>query len=294
MFTEVEITHMFKETSSEFSKGTHPLTEASTKEDSAASPLNPEQQPKGLNIDSSIIIDDSGCDINVQVATNGRTFQIDNLRHFHPRDTSACSSGYGGSDITSSSVVSTLQSNDYHVSLEPDLFEAEEELLLTKKLEPPHNYFATTSLHTINVGTGSNARTDSSPPTYSVETDSSESSHRANSWPSLVTCIVQEDTKEDCPNDEIRRSITTSSGSKIYKSHKKLSSRHSIVSLTESLDNSSITSTESLSSNKSYVNCQTPVNVKEMFSKKTVCVDEKGYIRFIQDNEQPNVKETHF
>lgn len=283
---------MFKETASEFSKGTHPLTETITEEDSGTSPLNPEQPPKGLNADSSIIIDDSDCDINVQVATNGRTFQVDDPRHFHPRDTSACSSGYGGSDVTALSTVSTLQSNDYHVSLEADLIEAEEELLLTEKLEPPHNYFATTALHTDNVGTGSNARTDSSLPLYSIETDSSKSNHRANSWPSLGACIVQEDTKEGCLNDEITSPVT-SSGTNIYKSHKKLSSRHSIASLTESLDNSSITSTESLSSNKSYINCQTPVSVNEVFSKKTVYVDEKGYIRFIQNNEQPNMIDTH-
>lgn len=292
MFTEVEITHKFKETASEFSKGTLPLTEINTEEDSGTSPLNSEQQLKGLNFDSSIIIDDSGCDINVQVATNGRTFQVDNQRQFNnSRDTSACSSGYGGSDVTASSVVSTSQSNDYHISLEADLIEAEKELLLTEKLEPRRDCFGTTALHTENVGTGSEPRTDSSPPMYSVETDSSESNHRANSWPSLVTCIVQEDTKESCLNDEIRRPIITSR-TKIYKSHK-LSSSHSVVSLTDSLDNSSITSTESLSSDKSYVNCQTPVNVNDVFSKKTVYEDEKGYIRFIQNDEQSNTIETH-
>ena len=292
MFTEVEITHKFKETASEFSKGTCPLTEINTEEDSGTSPLNSEQQLKGLNFDSSIIIDDSGCDINVQVATNGRTFQVDNQRHFNnSRDTSACSSGYGGSDVTASSVVSTSQSNDYHVSLEADLIEAEKELLLTEKLEPPHDCFATTALHTENVGTGSEARTDSSLPIYSVETDSPESNHHANSWPSLATCIVQEDTKESRLDDEIRRPIITSR-TKIYKSHK-LSSSHSVVSLTDSLDNSSITSTESLSSDKSYVNCQTPVNVNDVFSKKTVYEDEKGYIRFIQNDEQSNMIETH-
>lgn len=185
--------------------------------------------------------------VDVRVGGNGFTFQVDVPRPL--KDTSGCSSGYG-SDATSSPF------ENYHMSLEPDLVEVEE------------NKF----------GAKSEVMTCDHVTCGGDSICCHRSLARKGSCPNLFA---------ECNRDSLFRNHMTTDDTFVVSGNRKSIIRkssfinQSAESILESCDSCS---DDSLSNEKgAYLNMNNP-----MIKDRLLYVDEKGYIHFICNKEQLN------